>query len=76
MKLCLHIHDSKKRCYCTPSRVEPLLVCIWDKEKGVVYDLPPLKEITTDSRSSKYSSSSAATSIFQLSANSLYFTTC
>ena len=43
-KLCLHIHDSKKRCYCTPSRVEPLLVCIWDKEKGVVYDLPPLKE--------------------------------
>lgn len=33
--------------------------------------LPPSKEITTDARSSKYSSSSAATSIFQLSAKSL-----
>ena len=42
--LCMHIHDPKKRCYCTPSVVEELLVHVWDKEKGVVYDLPPLKE--------------------------------
>ena len=34
-------------------------------------DLPPSKEITTDSKSSRYSSNSAATSIFQLSAKSL-----
>ena len=42
--LCLHIHDAKKRCYCTPSKVEELLVCVWDREKGIVYDLPPLEE--------------------------------
>ena len=34
-------------------------------------DLPPSNEIITDSKSSKYSSSSAATSMFQLSARSL-----
>ena len=34
-------------------------------------DFPPSKEIITDSKSSKYSSSSAATSMFQLSAKSL-----
>ena len=42
--LCYHIHNTKKRCYCTPSRVEELLVKVWDKEQGVVYELPPLKE--------------------------------
>ena len=42
--LCMHIHNSKKRCYCTPSKVECLLHCIWDKEKGQVYDLIPLKD--------------------------------
>lgn len=42
--LCMHIHDSKKRCYCTPSRVEALLVCVWNKEEGQVYDIPLLKE--------------------------------
>ena len=34
-------------------------------------DFPPSKEIITDSKSSKYSSNSAATSMFQLSAKSL-----
>lgn len=42
--LCMHIHDPKKRCYCTPSVVEELLTCVWDRKKGVVYELPPLKE--------------------------------
>lgn len=42
--LCMHIHDPKKRCYCTPSVVEELLTCVWDGKKGVVYELPPLKE--------------------------------
>lgn len=42
--LCIHVHNSRKRCYCTPSRVERLLDCVWDGEKGVVYNMPPLKE--------------------------------
>ena len=42
--LCMHIHNPKKRCYCTPSVVEELLVCVWEKDKGIVYDLPPLQE--------------------------------
>ena len=40
----MHIHNPKKRCYCTPSVVEELLVCVWEKDKGIVYDLPPLQE--------------------------------
>ena len=42
--LCHHVHNTKKRCYCTPSRVEELLVKVWEKENGCVYQLPPLKE--------------------------------
>ncbi|CEL99239.1 unnamed protein product [Vitrella brassicaformis CCMP3155] len=40
---CRHLFDETKRCYVVPSRVEQLLVCIWQEGKSVGHR-PSLKE--------------------------------
>ncbi len=41
---CRHLFDETKRCYVTPSRVEELLVKIWDSQNGAVEKLASLEQ--------------------------------
>ncbi|EER09290.1 nicotinate phosphoribosyltransferase, putative [Perkinsus marinus ATCC 50983] len=49
---CRHLFDDQKRCYVTPRKVEPLLVCVWkDGSEGLRgWDIHSAKEHFNESR--------------------------